>query len=147
MSDPISRQVDDAQQGFIKANKKQIAAGIGITTAIAIAVVAMILAVIAYSYYMDLESKVSNIEVKTTDLIESSSGDGKNSSEVAAEIAAEASIFKNGTGTANANSLDPLELEGDINAAAAANIEGGILETERMYAGRYYTELDDASRA
>ena len=145
-SDPLIRQVDEARQGFTEEGKQQIAASNSTNTAIAIAVVALILAFVAYSYYMDLESKVDSIEVNTQNLIKGT-GEEKNSKVAAAEVAAEANVFKKGTGTANANSIDPLELEGDINAAASANIEGGILETERMYAGRYYTELDDASRA
>ena len=142
MSDPLIEQVDSAREGFIREHKKEIAAGISITTALAIAIVALILAVMAYSYYMELEGKINSVQVNTASLLENS-GD-KNAVEVASEIAAEADLIKNGSGKGNV--IDPLEVEGDLNAAASANIEGGILEAERMYSGRYYTELDDVMR-
>jgi hypothetical protein len=132
MSD-LSQQIEMSRMQEIALRQKQQSEGSSWRTVLAIAIVALILAVIAYTYYVDLESKVEANQKNVQTLIQNNKV-----SESPNVVNSQADAIKNGTGNTNVDSVD---VEGDPDEGLPANVSAELEVAERARS-RYYPELD-----
>jgi len=132
MSD-LSQQIELARVQDISRQMKRESNGSNWRSVLAIAIVALILAVLAYNYYVDLNSKVEANQKNVQTLIQN-----QKVSESPNVVNSQADAIKNGTGNTNVDSVD---VEGDPDEALPANVDSEIEVAERVRS-RYYPELD-----
>lgn len=129
----LSQQIEMARREEIQRRQNQQSESSSWRSILAIAVVALILAVVAYTYYMDLESKVEANEKTVQTLVQN-----KKVTEDASVVSSQADAIKNGTGN---TSVDSVDVEGDPDEGLPANVAAELEVVERARS-RYYPEPD-----
>lgn len=133
MSEELQYQVQDAQADFVRENKDVLKKSGYSTFTIVVAIVALIIAIMAFEYYRRLDAKLEQNSVNTQLLLKNSE-----ITKTASELKGEADAIASGDDT----TIDPVEIEGNANAGVSEDIELGIVGIERMYNNRYYSQLD-----
>lgn len=136
MSD-LQQQVQDAQREFVQGQRSEIQKSSFSTLNMVIAIVALIIAIMAYEYYKEVDTKLE-AQVLDTKTILKNTGSDKTDSEIAGEA--------NAIASGDDLEIDPVEIEGNANAGVSEDIELEIVGFERMYNNRYYSALDKVPR-
>lgn len=137
MSEILQYQVQGAQADFVRENRNLIKQSSYFTFNMVVAIVALMIAIMAFEYYRRLDAKIEQTGINTQLLLKSTESNKSES-----ELKAEADAIAVGDNV----EIDPVEIEGDANAGVSEDIEIGIVGIERMYNNRYYSELDKVSK-